>query len=518
MDIRVSTKRIFVVFILLIILPTAFYSIYELSSYKKYEQVIEDIYGNQLEAILFSVNQYSEELLNEWANRISGSVNTKEDQDSVLLKGLMKEYPSINMAFLYRENKIRVLADHSGSPGLYRQKAEKIMDKETENIRKLKEFFDNDYRKLQPVSFSPGYVMVYFTGEMNQKHKVIYGMIIDAEKFINQTMNPRIQEISQNKFNISIYNRHTDSLVYNTDRDIQSHKTRFTKDLWLFPDYYAAIGLKEMNISDLIRERSRNNILYILLVDMMLIIGIVLVFKSIDKQVRLAQLKSDFVSNVSHEIRTPLSLIYMYVESLKMGRIKNREKEQEYLDVLLKETQRLSGIVNNILNFSQIEKGKRKYSFAQVNLNEIVNEVLTTYSHHLKNKDFDYHIDLNPELPVVRADRDAITDALVNLIDNSIKYSNEKKLITIRTSLSSGYVCLELQDQGEGISEKDLKHIFDKFYRVTSSDLTPKTKGSGLGLSIVKHIVDAHGGDIKVHSRKGKGSRFVLYFPLNNNQ
>ena len=500
-------------------MPTVFYSIYELSSYKKYELVIENIYGYQLEAILFTVNQYSEELLNEWANRINASVKTEEGRDNASLNRLLEEYPSINIAFLYRENEIEILANNSDFLEFYRQQAEEILDKETEEIMKLKEYLKNDYRKLQPISLSSSHVLVYFIGETDQNLKVVYGMIVNAEKFINQTMDPRLQQISQNQFYISIYNENNktkNTLIYNTDRNVEPDEPRFTKDLWLFPGYYAAIGLKEIHISDLTRERSRNNILFIFLVDIMLIIGIVLVFKSIDKQLKLAQLKSDFVSNVSHEIRTPLSLINMYIESLKMGRVRSEEKKQEYLDVVLKETHRLSGMVNKILNFSQIEKNKKKYNFTPVNLNEIVDEVLTTFSHHLENNNFDYHIHLDHKLPNINADHEAVTDAMVNLIDNSVKYSPGEKHIEIKTGQTSGYVYFEVQDHGQGISEKDMKQIFDKFYRVTSSDLTPKTKGSGLGLNIVKHIVDAHGGDIRVHSKQGKGSRFILYFPFNH--
>jgi two-component system phosphate regulon sensor histidine kinase PhoR len=511
---RSSFSKILIIFIAIIILPTAFYSIYELSSYKKYEKEIESIYGNQLEAILFSVNQYSEELLNKWADRIDESVKRKKVREKAWLNELMKDYPSVKTAFLYEENQLEVLANNSDSIRAYQRKARNILSNKDDEIEKLIKYYENDYRKLQPVSFSPGHVLVYFIGERNQKSKVIHGMIIDAKRFINQTLGPKIQEISQDKFYISIYSKNRDVLIYNTDRNVKPPEAKFTKDLWLFPGYYAAIEMKEMNISDLIKERSRKNILFIFLVDILLIIGIVLVFKSIRRQIRLAQLKSEFVSNVSHEIRTPLSLIYMYVESLKMGRVRNKEKEKEYLDVLLKETQRLSGILNKILNFSQIEKGKRKYNYEPVNLNEIIGEVSTTYSYHLENKNFDYNVNLAQDLPAVKADREAITDAIVNLIDNSIKYSYERKSIEIKTGLSSGYVYLEVGDHGEGIAEKDLKHIFDQFYRVTSSDLSPKTKGSGLGLSIVKHIMNAHNGDIKVDSKKGKGSRFILYFPL----
>jgi len=511
---RNSFSKIVLILIAIIILPTAFYSLYELSSHKKYEQIIENIYANQLMAILFSVNQYSDEILNEQANKIDRYISGNEADNYQSLNELLKNNPSLRMVFKYDKEGIDVLAGKFDSVELSRNYIDDILDTKQEDIDKLIQYYNNDYRKLQPQSLSSGYVMIYFIGETGQEYKVVYGMVIDAGEFINETLAPRIQEISQDKFNISIYRKGDNALIFNTDRNDNPPEAEVFKDMWLFPDYYAAIEMKGMEIADLIRNKSRQNIFYILLVDIMLIVGIVLVFKSIKKQIHLAQLKSDFVSNISHDIRTPLSLIYMYAESLKMGRVRSREKEKEYLEVLLKETRRLSGIVNKILNFSQIEKGKREYNFERINLNEIVKEVLSTYSYHLKNKDFNYDIDLDSEILTIMADKEAVTDAVVNLIDNSIKYSLEKKYIEIKTGKSSDYIYLEVRDKGKGISEKELKHIFDQFYRVTSTDITPETKGSGLGLSIVKHIMDAHKGIIKVFSKKGKGSRFILYFPV----
>jgi two-component system phosphate regulon sensor histidine kinase PhoR len=248
--------------------------------------------------------------------------------------------------------------------------------------------------------------------------------------------------------------------------------------------------------------------------DIILLLGAWLIFRNIKKQVELSQLKSDFVSNVSHEIRTPLALISMYIETLEMGRVTNDEKIREYYSVIFNETTRLSGMVNRILSFSQIENNKRKYTFGETNINDIVENASTTFRFTLNNKGFSYTSELDSSLPGILADREAITDALMNLIDNAIKYSAENKVLLIRTGMDNPYVFIEVEDHGIGISEKNQRFIFDKFFRVTEKNLANRVKGSGLGLAIVKHIMDAHKGKIIVKSTPGSGSVFRLLFPV----
>jgi two-component system phosphate regulon sensor histidine kinase PhoR len=204
----------------------------------------------------------------------------------------------------------------------------------------------------------------------------------------------------------------------------------------------------------------------------------------------------------------------MYIETLEMGRVKDNNKVKEYYSVILNETTRLSGIVNRILSFSQIESNKRKYSFSETNINEIVENATITFRYSIENKGFSYSFKPDKNIPLIQVDREAIADAFVNLIDNAMKYSTEIKHIEVRTGISDKYVYVEVEDHGIGISEKNQKYIFDKFYRVTEMNLANRVKGSGLGLAIVKHIMDAHEGTISVKSSPGSGSAFRLSFPV----
>ena len=274
------------------------------------------------------------------------------------------------------------------------------------------------------------------------------------------------------------------------------------------------IELKDLTIADLTRDRVKRNLIIIALMDIILLFGAWLIFRNVKKQVELSQLKSDFVSGVSHEIRTPLALITMYIETLEMGRVKNAKKIREYYAIILNETTRLSCIVNRILSFSQIESNKRKYSFSETDLNEIVENATPSFQYSMKTKGFDYSFEQSDNLPPVQADREAITDAFINLIDNAMKYSGEIKNIIVRTGKNDRYAYIEVEDHGIGISDKNQKYIFDKFFRVTEMNLANRVKGSGLGLAIVKHIMDAHEGKVYVKSAPGSGSLFRLSFPV----
>jgi two-component system phosphate regulon sensor histidine kinase PhoR len=249
----------------------------------------------------------------------------------------------------------------------------------------------------------------------------------------------------------------------------------------------------------------------LILLNLIVLIGVWFVFSSIKKEVRLAQLKSDFVSNVSHEIRTPLSLIRMFAETLEMHRVKSEEKKDEYYRIIRKETERLTGIVNSILNLSKMESSSRKYNFVKNSLNNIVDEVINTYQHKMIDENcIDFKKD---NIPETKLDKEAVTEALINLIDNAVKYSGDNCKITLITGQVDNQIYIDVIDNGIGISKENQKKIFEKFYRVSSGNVH-NTQGSGLGLSLVKHIMDAHNGSITVNSKLDEGSTFRLSFPL----
>lgn len=246
---------------------------------------------------------------------------------------------------------------------------------------------------------------------------------------------------------------------------------------------------------------------------LLMIGGLVLTYRSVSKEMALARLKSDFVSNVSHELRTPLSLIQLYAETLELGRIKTQEKKDEYYRIIRKESERLGRLINNILDFSRIEAGRKEYELRETDIGELVRNTLDAYRYQIEKNGFEFEMSIDANIPTVRVDREAIARALVNLVNNALKYSADEKFLVVRLYRANGVVKLEVVDRGIGIARRDQAKIFEKFYR-TCDPLVHNTKGSGLGLSLVRHITHAHGGQVEVESTPGKGSKFTLSLPL----
>lgn len=241
--------------------------------------------------------------------------------------------------------------------------------------------------------------------------------------------------------------------------------------------------------------------------------GIFLTYRNISREMNLARLKSDFVANVSHELRTPLALIRLYAETLELGRLTAQEKFQEYFRIIREESERLTALINNILDFSRIEAGRKEYDFKETNLAELVRATLDSYRFQIEQNGFAFEENIAGDIPPVNVDREAIARSLLNLVNNALKYSKDQKYIGVSLYRANGSVKLEVRDRGIGIAPGEQEKIFDKFYRC-GDPLVHNIKGSGLGLSLVKHIAEAHGGDVTVESAPEKGSKFTIALPI----
>ena len=509
-----SMKKIALLFLAIIIVPLLVFSIYEIGGLKQNEKVIQGIYRNQLDAILYSVNQYSEDVMSSWARKIESRMQRNQNNEKHDLKNLLAEMPAAHMLLQF-DSKLNLTASYSNAESdrkLINKIAQMVVANDT-TVKKLQRYMMAGYRKIQGIFVNDfDYELVMFMTQSG-KQSVLNVLVIDPGRFIGEVLDPKIQEIAKEKFFITAYQSGEAEHIYTSDKQHIPGKITEKRPFWLLENFLMGIELKDRTITDLAHDRVQKDLLLIVLTDIVLLFGALLIFRNVRKQVELSQLKSDFVSNVSHEIRTPLALISMYIETLEMGRVKSKEKVREYYSVILNETQRLSGIVNKILNFSQIENKKRRYVFNETNINEVVEITSQAYRFNLEKNGFKFNTFLTPGLPIILADKEALGDALVNLIDNAMKYSADQKEVTVRTGIDNGYVYLEVEDKGLGISEKDQKYLFDKFYRVTEKNLAHKAKGSGLGLAIVKHIMDAHKGEIIVKSKLNTGSKFLLLFP-----
>jgi signal transduction histidine kinase len=241
--------------------------------------------------------------------------------------------------------------------------------------------------------------------------------------------------------------------------------------------------------------------------------GIVLMYRLVRRETEVARLKSDFVANVSHDLKTPLSVIRMFAETLELGRVTDEPRRREYYQVITRESERLSRLIENVLDFSRIEGGRRTYDMAPTAVEPLVRETVEAFAYPLAQGGFKVEIDVAPDLPDVPMDRAAIGQALANLVDNAIKYSGERKSLRVEAGALESGLALSVTDEGMGIPQEEQAKIFEKFYRVGRSE-TQGCRGSGVGLALVRHVAAAHGGRVTVESRPGAGSRFTLWVPL----
>jgi len=520
-----TVKKIGIILLFIILLPVILLTFNELNTLSDNEKVLEEIYADQLEAVLFSVNQYSEDVVSSWATQIDILLQKlafiDEYKSRRTIDSFFNNYPSLDMIMLADSIKDErlIFIYASGTSFFYNElnnEYRKTLSDNEKTIRRLFTYKRGNYRKIENMrSDSTGDTeLLVFVDEAPGRNK-LRGITLDPQMFIYRILSPKIQEVAQDEFVISIFNREK-NFQFNSTKGSQVRNIQQERSLWIFPEFKVGITIKGKTIEDVVRERAVTNIVMISLLALILVLGVWIVYRNVKREVELAQIKSDFVSSVSHELRTPLALISMFSETLEMNRVKSDEKRQEYYSIISQEANRLGRIVNTILNFSKMEAGKRKYQFEEKDLNEIVEQMFSNYKFHLKNKNFQFNFFPDENLPKIKIDEEAISEAIINLIDNAVKYSDDKKEIIIKTGTDYNFAYIEVSDKGIGISSEDQKKIFDKFFRV-STGLVHNSKGTGLGLTLVKHIMDAHNGKIRLKSKLGEGSTFILLFPIKLN-
>lgn len=283
-----------------------------------------------------------------------------------------------------------------------------------------------------------------------------------------------------------------------------------------FPDWELRVYLDQ---DDLFSAAARKQILVYFWTAFLVILAILLlaalIARRVLRQMRLARLKNDFVATVSHELKTPLASIRVLVDTLLDGHCDDETKVREYLELVAKENARLSRLIDNFLTFSRMERNKRSFNLSEVCPEQLVKVAVEAMAERFKDAGCEIEVEIAPDLPQVYADEEAMARALINLLDNAIKYSGASKRIAIRCRPSGDEVLFEVEDNGIGLSRRDAKRVWDRFFQVDQT-LSRKTGGCGLGLSIVKFIVDAHHGSIDVESKLGQGSTFRIQLKGND--
>ena len=264
------------------------------------------------------------------------------------------------------------------------------------------------------------------------------------------------------------------------------------------------------------RTAGRENLLYgalLAFIVVLMLLGAFLLGRDIARESETTRLKTEFVHNISHELKTPLTLIRLYGETLQRKPNLSEKERSESYEIITKESERLSHLINNVLDFSRIDMGRKEFTFTRGSLSRVVSETLDSYRYHLEKKGFTVAEHIDPDLPETRFDPKAVASALVNLLSNAMKFSPDRKEIAVRLFRRDGAAVIQVEDKGIGISPGDLAGIFKRFYRAKNAAVS-ETRGSGLGLTLVKHTAEAHGGTVEVESEPGKGSLFSIVLPL----
>ena len=512
-----ALKRLALFLLLLVLLPALFYSTYEITSLTQNESLLERIYVQQLDAILFSLNQYSWDIANGWASDITRVLQDAATRTALppgdRLKDFIAKNSGIEAVFVSDSSAGSILLT-STSGRVSPEDFLAAVRTEQSLVLRLRSFFSTGYRKIEGVTIGSGKdssVCLLFAASCGREDACIVGVVVDAESFIRDVLSRRMTEAGGSEFVLSALRKSDHRLVFSTVRHAPG-ADRQTRDLWLFPDYVLGIRLQGQTIEDLVRERFYRNIALLAILDFIIIGGVWLIYRTLRREMELAQLKADFVSNVSHELRTPLSLIRMFGETLEMGRVPTEEKKKEYYATIVRETGRLTALVNNVLNFSRMESGRKEYHFALTDLNQVVERVVSHYEPHMIHLGFTVFTQLLPTPLEVRIDEEAVSEALLNILDNAMKYSADDKSIRISTGTSTDGMFVDVEDHGIGIAPEDQPKIFEKFFR-SAGGRAHHSKGSGLGLALVWHIMHAQHGSVHVRSQLAKGSTFRLLFP-----
>jgi two-component system phosphate regulon sensor histidine kinase PhoR len=251
-----------------------------------------------------------------------------------------------------------------------------------------------------------------------------------------------------------------------------------------------------------VQNRAMLELVMVVLSCAVIMLGVATILLAAERERRISSLKSDFVANVSHELKTPLALVRMFGEMLQSGRVTSEDKRQQYLDIIVSESERLSALIENVLDFARVEKGRQAYDFSEGDVGEAVAKAVAVYRHHAEREGVELVMEVDPNLPRARIDDRAIQLAVINLIDNALKYARGSNVVTVKIMRDGSAVVVRVVDRGPGVPPEDRERIFERFVRgstargpgSTSATSAAPVRGSGIGLALVKHIAESHGG------------------------
>jgi signal transduction histidine kinase len=531
---------------LAIVLPAAAlmaFSIWNLKQIQR-DQAIEAAIQRDFSYVLKIAEKKSWERANEMVTPVRKEFSGLEDglKTKSILEHILLEHPEYSYAALYdkKTNQLisRMQPGHDMDAVYCGHVQEEINSVASwlpvESTSMVKHLRAMEGKGEEPVAFYGGWTMrenqnsywhiAYFIPPDAPKDRVAVGILGFDEDYMRKTFLPTLmKDVLTGKSSVLKADANPPVMMIhpakesspwvasgNWDGGRPEAERRFAD---VFPEMVLAIKYQGTTVADIGTRFLHYNYMVLAALSVFMVGGIWLTYRNVSREMTLAKLKSDFVANVSHELRTPLALIRLYAETLELGRLTAREKYQEYFRIIREESERLTALINNILDFSRIEAGRKEYEFQETDLGELVHSTLESYRFQIQQNGFAYEENISPDIPPVKVDREAIARSLLNLVNNALKYSKDRKFIGVSLYRTNGSINLEVQDRGIGIPPNEQEKIFEKFYRC-GDPLVHNVKGSGLGLSLVRHIARAHGGDVLVESAPEKGSKFTIALPF----
>jgi len=342
----------------------------------------------------------------------------------------------------------------------------------------------------------------------------IWGIIFDSERLREDVLRPALRRFVTSSETVWVVQERDGVPLMSTQPPPSGSATVRADFPSNFPDWTLQFHQAPPRLlkAFLLSRRGLYSFVFLLIAGI-LIFGLVLTIRSVSHELELARMKSDFVSTISHEFKSPLTSIRQLAEMLQSGRVPSEERRQKYYDVLLEQSERLALLTDNILSLARIEEGRAEFTFERTDISTLLTQLVSSIQDRVRHEGVDIGLNIGSPIPLLMVDRTALSQAVANLIDNAIKYSGDSRKISVSASVEEQVLAIAVQDFGVGIKKEDIPRLFERFYR-GGDELTRAVKGSGLGLTLVKEIVEAHRGKVYVESEPGKGSVFSIRLPL----
>ena len=526
-----ALRRLAGVLLALAVVPALAFAAVQVFVQSESEAQLAQIRDEQLDGLLFSVNQNAWDVATTWADRLARQTAGEGISLGPDAYAFLDATPAVRFVVAADTAVTRFVSYGAPVPPALRSDGDTtgygaydsdalIFDAPTlfapALVQRLLDQRAAGYRKLEPVPLDGGALALVFVadGATPGAAPRLLGMVVDPGPFVQDVVMPKLREVGRGGIELGVFREGQATPIAATASLARADVER-QRPLWLLPEHTVGARVGEGSAEAVLRRRLVQSLLLLGGVTLVLGAGALVAWRGVRREVEVARMREDFVSNVSHELRTPLALIRMYGESLAQGRVPE-DRKPRYYETIVAETERLSRLVGNVLHFNRFERGTAHVAAAPLDLGSLADEIAERYRPVVEREGCRLALDLPDEPTTVNGDRDALAEALVNLLDNAVKYGGEGGTVEVAVRRDDAHAVVEVADRGPGVPPAMAERVFDPFVRIqpeSADGLVHTAKGTGLGLALVRRIATAHGGTATVRPRDGGGSVFRLALP-----